>query len=185
MILILTSAACLSFQLELWMAAALHPSLACATGWELYAGRYYQTGTFDSFVCKKKKKLGDFGSHHITEIFHCLALVFRSLDADWQLNKPCCRVEAFLHFCLPSLLCEAAADPICLLGSGAAVPLPWPGVRGQAGEEKWLTEALEWTNCQTQHNLCRWPFYVCFIICIFLSSRVYICRDDDVGDGQA
>lgn len=55
-ILILTSAACLSFQLELWMAAALHPSLACATGWELYAGRYYQTGTFDSFVCKKKKK---------------------------------------------------------------------------------------------------------------------------------
>lgn len=151
------------------MAAALHPSLACATGWELYAGRYYQTGTFDSFVCKKKKKLGDFGSHHITEIFHCLALVFRSLDADWQLNKPCCRVEAFLHFCLPSLLCEAAADPICLLGSGAAVPLPWPGVRGQAGEEKWLTEALSGQTAKLSTIFVAGPF-------MFASLFVFFCH---------
>lgn len=170
-ILILTSTACLSFQLEPWMAAALHPSLACATGWELYAGRYYQTGTFDSFVCKKKKKSGDFGSHHISEIFHCLALVFRSLDADWQLNKPCRRVEAFLHFCLPSLLCEVAADPIRLLGSRAAVPLPWPGVRGQAGEEKQLTEALEWTLPNSAQPL--WLAPLCLLHCLYLlSSRV-------------
>lgn len=30
-----------------------------------------------------QKNPGNFGSHHITEIFHCLDLVFRSLDADW------------------------------------------------------------------------------------------------------
>lgn len=124
------------------------------------------------FICvQKKKKSGDFGSHHISEIFHCLALVFRSLDADWQLNKPCRRVEAFLHFCLPSLLCEVAADPIRLLGSRAAVPLPWPGVRGQAGEEKQLTEALEWTLPNSAQPL--WLAPLCLLHCLYLlSSRV-------------
>jgi len=32
---------------------------------------------------KKKEKSGSIGSSHIAEIFHCLSLVFRSLDADW------------------------------------------------------------------------------------------------------
>lgn len=83
------------------------------------------------FICVhiKKKKEGNFGCHHITEIFHCLDLVFRSLEAEWWLKKLCCRVEAFL--CLVSC---AKWLPLLPLRTGKRVLPAWPGVRAAGGK---------------------------------------------------
>lgn len=106
-----------------------------------------------SFICVHIKKKGNFGSLHITEIFHCLDLVFRSLEAEWWLEKLCCRVEAFLCFCLISCAKWLLLHPL-RSGKWGWEEGPASLARCQSSRwEKQFTEAALWEKCRTQFDL--------------------------------
>lgn len=154
------------------MPAALHPSLACATGWELCAGRHYQTGTLDSFACahthtEKRAILAPIVSlrSFIVSILFLEVLMlagdWKSCDAGWRLSSASAfsRVQSGC-WCTHLGLGDVAGGPASL----ASVSGGW---------EKQFTETVIWEKCKTQLNCSGWLlFYIYLFFIVIRGSKL-------------
>lgn len=90
------------------------------------------------FICVhiKRKKVGNFGSHHITEIFHCLDIVFLEvlrLSGDWKSCAAGWRLSSASAWSpVPSGCCCTRSG--LESGAGKRVLPAWPGVRAAGGK---------------------------------------------------
>lgn len=154
------------------MSAALHPSLACATGWELCTGRHYQAGTFDSFACAHKKKKNQAILAPIISlrsfIVSILFLEVLTLTGDWKSCATGWRLSSASAWSLVQSGCWCTRSG---LANGAGGPASFARCQS-SGWEKQLTEAV----IKLGSTLAAGHFFV-FIYLLFIVIRGCKFRD--------